>query len=60
MIIDWLSGTIEFRIWGFILLGVMFYLLGAFHAWRRERKRYEDLVDELHRQLDEAQRHIDH
>lgn len=60
MIINWLSDTIELRVWEFILVGIIFCLLGAFYAWRKERQRYEDLVDELHRQLDDAQRHIDH
>lgn len=49
MIIDWLNGTIELRIWVFFVLGVMFNLCGAFYAGRKERERYEYLIDELHR-----------
>lgn len=60
MIINWLSDTIELPIWEFILLGTLFCLFGAFHALCKERKRLEGIIEELHRQLDEAQKYIDH
>lgn len=36
---------IEMSYWSFILMGIMWAMIGAGIAWRRERNRYEHLID---------------
>lgn len=47
MFIQWFNSPIELRVWSFMALYIVFGLFGAFVARHFERKRHEEIIDDL-------------
>lgn len=50
-ILQWFNSPIELRVWSFVALYVIFGLFGAFVARHFERKRHEEIVDDLETEI---------